>query len=80
MCSPAPPPPPCRALSVATPGRRRLSAGTGYRYILITPDILSGVLVMVLFVFILTVGFGCVGDIECPQHFPKVNPAKGKEY
>ena len=59
---------------------RRLSTETTSRTIKITPDILAGLLTMLLFLFIMVTGLGCVGDIECPQHFSKEEPAKGREY
>lgn len=59
---------------------RRLQTETTSRTIKITPDILAGLLTMLLFLFILVTGLGCVGDIECPQHFSKEEPAKGREY
>ncbi|CAN0542966.1 unnamed protein product, partial [Ectocarpus sp. 12 AP-2014] len=46
----------------------------------ITPDILAGLLTLLLFLFILVTGLGCVGDIECPKSFSSEDPAKGREY
>ena len=45
-----------------------------------TPDILAGLLFLLLFLFILVTGLGCVGDIECPQYFNHEKPAPGKDY
>lgn len=52
------------------------------RQIRITPDILSGLLYLLLFLAILAVGLGCLGDISYPKTFilPEGAPAQGREY
>lgn len=72
-----------RSLAEESASRRRLQESTAsatYREIKMTPDILSGLLVLLLFMVILFTGLGCVGDIECPQSFASVQPSKGREY
>ncbi|CAN0194499.1 unnamed protein product [Ascophyllum nodosum] len=70
-----------RSLAAEAATHRRLqTASTLSRTIKITPDILAGVLTMILFLFILYIGLSCVGDIECPQSFATVKPASGREY
>uniref|UniRef100_A0A7S2Y333 Protein BIG1 n=1 Tax=Fibrocapsa japonica TaxID=94617 RepID=A0A7S2Y333_9STRA len=50
------------------------------RYILITPDILSGVLVFLFFVSFVLMGLGCMNALSVPASFPKTAPAPGREY
>lgn len=70
----------CRALAADAAVHRRLQTEATYRTIKMTPDILSGLLTIFLFIFILVAGLGCVGDIECPKSFALVKPASGREY
>lgn len=69
-----------RALEEGTRVPRRLQTATSARTIKVTPDILSGLLVLLLFIVILVTGLSCLGDIECPHAFASANPAKGREY
>eukprot|EP00752_Nemacystus_decipiens_P009121 g8145.t1 len=69
-----------RSLAADARSHRRLQTETTSRTIKITPDILAGLLTLLLFLFIMVTGLGCVGDIECPQSFSKEDPAKGREY
>ncbi|CAM9641615.1 unnamed protein product, partial [Choristocarpus tenellus] len=69
-----------RFLTSEAATRRRLATALSARTIKITPDILSGLLFLLLFLFVLVTGLGCLGDIECPQSFATVQPAAGKEY
>lgn len=70
-----------RSLAAEAATHRRLQTdSTVSRTIKITPDILAGVLTLILFLFILYMGLSCVGDIECPRSFATVKPASGREY
>lgn len=70
-----------RSLAAVRASARRLqTTEASYRTIKMTPDILSGVLVLLLFLFIISAGLGCIGAIECPQSFNSVKPAMGREY
>eukprot|EP00904_Undaria_pinnatifida_P007507 jgi/Undpi1/3887/HiC_scaffold_16.g07255.m1 len=69
-----------RSLAQEAAAHRRLQTAATSRTIKMTPDILSGLLFLLLFVFILVTGLGCVGDIECPQYFNHEKPAPGKDY
>ncbi|CAM9310767.1 unnamed protein product [Hapterophycus canaliculatus] len=69
-----------RSLVAEARAHRRLQTETTSRTIKMTPDILAGLLTLFLFLFIVVTGFGCVGDIECPQSFSSEEPAKGREY
>lgn len=70
----------CSSLAADARSHRRLQTETASRTIKMTPDILAGLLTLLLFLFIMVTGLGCVGDIECPQSFSKEEPAKGREY
>ncbi|CAM9096770.1 unnamed protein product [Laminaria digitata] len=69
-----------RSLAQEAAAHRRLQTEATSRTIKMTPDILAGLLFLLLFLFILVTGLGCVGDIECPQHFNHEKPAPGKDY
>ncbi|CBN76976.1 expressed unknown protein [Ectocarpus siliculosus] len=69
-----------RSLKAESRAHRRLATESLTRTIKITPDILAGLLTLLLFLFILVTGLGCVGDIECPKSFSSEDPAKGREY
>lgn len=69
-----------RSLAQEAAAHRRLQTEATSRTIKMTPDILAGLLFLLLFVFILVTGMGCVGDIECPQYFNHEKPAPGKDY
>jgi hypothetical protein len=45
-----------------------------------TPDILTGVLVGLLFVFVIVLGLGCLNSIQTPSQFAKVGPPSLKEW
>lgn len=68
------------SLAADARAHRRLQTETTSRTIKMTPDILAGLLTLLLFLFIMVTGLGCVGDIECPRSFSKEEPAKGREY
>lgn len=69
-----------RSLAQEAAAHRRLQTEATSRTIKMTPDILAGLLFLLLFLFILVTGLGCVGDIECPQHYNHEKPAPGKDY
>jgi len=50
------------------------------RYILMTPDILAGVLFGFLFIFIVLLGLTCLNSLQTPTTFAKVKPALGREF
>jgi hypothetical protein len=81
--------PPAAAAAAAVAGRRLEDAETevnnGYviyydsTYLLITPDIFTGIMTM-LFLFVVgLIGFTCLGSIQGPYSFVDRNPTVGKE-
>ncbi|CAN0207692.1 unnamed protein product, partial [Phaeothamnion confervicola] len=62
--------------------RRRLESTTATtaRTIQITPDILTGILFLLLFLFLLLSGFSCLNEIEYPKTFVHSGPPAGREY
>ena len=53
---------------------------TGYKGVRMTPDILSGVLVGLLFTFCVLLGLSCIGAIQTPIHYAKKGPPSLKEW
>ena len=45
-----------------------------------TPDILTGVLVGLLFAFVIILGTSCIGAIQTPSKFSFVGPPSMKEF
>mmetsp|Transcript_40741 Transcript_40741/g.70217 ORF Transcript_40741/g.70217 Transcript_40741/m.70217 type:complete len:285 (-) Transcript_40741:284-1138(-) len=58
--------------------QRRLTTSST-RYIKITPDILSGLLLGALMVFTVILGLSCLNALQTPSSYAKVKPALGKE-
>ncbi|KAJ1451276.1 hypothetical protein M885DRAFT_530174 [Pelagophyceae sp. CCMP2097] len=45
-----------------------------------TPDILTGVLVGFLFIFVILIGLSCIGAIQTPSQYSKIGPPSLKEW
>lgn len=71
-----------RRLTLEGTSTRRLQETLTTRSILMTPDILAGVLYWLFFLMLLWVGLGCLGDIEYPKTFVQgeQQPSQGREY
>jgi len=51
-----------------------------YEGVRMTPDILAGVLVGILFLFTVVLGFSCIGAIQTPSQYAKTGPPSLKEW
>lgn len=60
--------------------RRRLDTTTTPDGVRMTPDILTGVLVGLLFIFTVWVGITCIGDIQTPSQYAHTGPPSLKEW
>ena len=49
-------------------------------YVLITPNVLSGIILGLLMIFILYIGISWLNDIQTPLSYANAPPPKGKEY
>ena len=45
-----------------------------------TPDVLTGILIALLFVFTALLGLTCIGSIQTPSQFSSVGPPSMKEF
>mmetsp|Transcript_16760 Transcript_16760/g.25188 ORF Transcript_16760/g.25188 Transcript_16760/m.25188 type:complete len:231 (-) Transcript_16760:215-907(-) len=70
------------AVAVTSLPTRRLDDATTITYdgVRMTPDIMSGVLVMILFLFTAILGLSCIGAIQTPSQFAKQGPPSLKEW
>ena len=49
-------------------------------YLLITPELVAGLLTGLFFLVVVYIGSSCMNDIETPDQFAKVRPMLGKEF
>lgn len=67
-------------VATAKTSRRRLQTTTKLDGVRMTPDILTGVLVGLLFIFTVWVGIMCIGDIQTPSKYAHTGPPSLKEW
>ena len=66
--------------AAAAPLRRLQSSSSKKDGVRMTPDVLTGILIALLFVFTALLGLTCIGSIQTPSQFSSVGPPSMKEF